>query len=199
MPYAPLEDYVAAVHTGSIVALPTDTVWGLAVSPEHSPKLYDLKQRSLDKPLILMGASATDLWPYVTMETVQWQTMTERHWPGQLTLVVPASPKVPLVMHPKTPDTIGVRVPNHGVARQLLALTGPLATTSANLSGQPTLMSVEQVLDQFPQVYGLDNQTLGTLSEPLNPAMPSPSGLPSTIARWQYGRWETIRQGSIYL
>jgi L-threonylcarbamoyladenylate synthase len=201
MPYVPLQDYIAAVCSGSIVALPTDTVWGLATAPEHSPKLYELKQRSLEKPLILMGSSAADLWPYVTMDTTQWQTMTERYWPGQLTLVVPASPKVPLVMHPKTPDTIGVRVPDHPVARQLLAITGPLATTSANLSGQPTLMNVEEVLNQFHQVYGLDDKTLRTLLEHLGPkvVMPSPSGLPSTVVRWQFGRWETIRQGTVYL
>ena len=119
MPYVSLQDYVEAVRAGSIVALPTDTVWGLAVVPEHSSKLYDLKQRSLEKPLILMGASAADLWPYITMDTAQWQTMTKRYWPGQLTLVVPASPKVPLVMHPRTPDTIGVRVPDHPVALQI--------------------------------------------------------------------------------
>ena len=201
MPFAPLQDYVAAVQSGNIVALPTDTVWGLAVAPEHSPKLYELKQRSPEKPLILMGASAADLWPYVTMDAVQWQTMTDHYWPGQLTLVVPASPKVPLVMHPKTPDTIGVRVPDHPVARQLLAMTGPLATTSANLSGRPTLMGVEQVLDQFPQVYGLNNQTLQTLLENLGSqsVMPSPSGLPSTVARWQFDRWDIIRQGTVYL
>ncbi len=198
MPYVSLQEYVKAVQAGSVVALPTDTVWGLAVLPEHSPSLYALKQRSLEKPLILMGASAADLWPYIMMDIGEWQKMTDRHWPGQLTLVVPASSKVPLGMHPQTPDTIGVRVPAHPITRQVLALTGPLATTSANLSGQPPLMSADQVLSQFSQVYGLDGTTiqsmLGTHS-----VMPVPSGLPSTVARWQSPQWEILRQGTVYL
>ena len=202
MPCVCLDTYVQAVRSGAIAALPTDTVWGLAVAPHHSPGLYTLKQRSLDKSLILMGANAAALWPYVAMDAAQWQTITDSHWPGQLTLVVPTSPAVPLAMHPHTPNTVGVRVPDHPVARQVLALTGPLATTSANLSGQPTLTSVEQVLEQFPKVYGLDNSAIQAL---LGQAtghkidMPVPSGLPSTVARWQSNNWEVLRQGSVYL
>ncbi|ESA33285.1 translation factor [Leptolyngbya sp. Heron Island J] len=201
MPYVSLQNYVDAACSGSVVALPTDTVWGVATAPDHSPRLYELKQRSFEKSLILMGASASDLWPYITLDMAQWKTMTEQYWPGQLTLVVPASPKVPMAMHPKTPDTIGVRVPDHPIARQILTLTGPLATTSANLSGQPTLMTNDQVLAQFPQVYGLDEQAWQTLLEPLGPetVIPSPSGLPSTVAGWQSDHWETIRQGTVYL
>lgn len=201
MPYVSLQNYVDAARSGQIVALPTDTVWGLAVVPDQSPSLYTLKQRSLEKPLILLGASATDLWPYVTVDPAQWQDITERHWPGQLTLVVPASPKVPQVMHPKTPDTIGVRVPDHPLARRLLTATGPLATTSANLSGQPNLLSLEHVLDQFPQVYGLKSQAQRALFEQLEHQviLQAPSGLPSTVARWQSGNWEILRQGTVYL
>ncbi|MEM8610886.1 MAG: L-threonylcarbamoyladenylate synthase [Cyanobacteria bacterium P01_H01_bin.105] len=201
MPHVSLPTYLEAVRSGNVVALPTDTVWGLAVAPEHSSRLYQLKQRSLEKSLILLGASEADLWPYVKMDTLQWQTITESHWPGQLTLVVPASPKVPLTMHPKTPDSIGVRVPDHPVARQILALTGPLATTSANLSGQPILTTMEQVLTQFPNVYGLDPQTSQKFLKHLDPpsVMPTPSGLPSTVACWQFDHWETIRQGTVYL
>ncbi|MEO0396796.1 MAG: L-threonylcarbamoyladenylate synthase [Cyanobacteria bacterium P01_A01_bin.137] len=198
MPYVDLQDYVNAARCDGVVALPTDTVWGVAVNPEHSSILYELKQRSLEKSLILLGASPGDLWPYVTMDANQWQAITAQHWPGQLTLVVPASQKVPLAMHPNTPDTIGVRVPNHPVARQLLTLTGPLATTSANLSGQPNLMSVEQVLDQFPQVYGLGARALQALLG-RDAVLPVPSGLPSTVARWQSQRWEVLRQGTVYL
>lgn len=201
MPYVSLADYLGAVRADGIIALPTDTVWGVAARPDHSAALYELKQRSLEKSLILMGASAADLWPYVAMEAEQWRPMTDRYWPGQLTLVVPSSDKVPLEMHPKTPDTIGVRVPDHPVARQILSLTGPLATTSANLSGQPTLMSVGQVLAQFPQVYGLENDGLQALFNEVEHqvVMAPPSGLPSTVAKWELGQWRTIRQGTVYL
>ncbi|NEQ49596.1 MAG: L-threonylcarbamoyladenylate synthase [Leptolyngbya sp. SIO3F4] len=201
MPYVCLQDYVDAARSGGVIALPTDTVWGVAVQPEHGATLYKLKQRSLEKSLILMGASAADLWPYVSIDETEWRLMTERHWPGQLTLVVPSSLKVPLVVHPKTPDFIGVRVPDHPLARQVLALTGPLATTSANLSGQTNLMNVEQILAQFPQVYGLDDdaikELLGDLAQGV--VLSPPSGLPSTVARWQSRHWEILRQGTVYL
>ncbi|MEM7794421.1 MAG: L-threonylcarbamoyladenylate synthase [Cyanobacteria bacterium P01_C01_bin.118] len=201
MPYVGLEDYIKAVRSGGVLALPTDTVWGVATMPKYSSTLYELKQRSLDKALILLGANADDLWPYVTMDVNAWQAITEKHWPGQLTLVLPSTAQVPMEMHPKTPDTIGVRVPNHPVAQQLLALTGPLATTSANVSGQPNLMSVKAVLDQFPQVYGLDKDTIQKLLEDLGTdgELPAPSGLPSTVARWQLTHWEVLRQGTVYL
>ena len=201
MPYVGLEDYVKAVRSGGVLALPTDTVWGIAAMPKYSHTLYELKQRSLDKSLILLGANADDLWPYVTMNVDAWEAVTEKHWPGQLTLVLPSTPKVPVEMHPKTPDTIGVRVPNHPVAQQLLALTGPLATTSANVSGQPSLMSVRAVLTQYPQVYGLDDRNIQKLLADLgtNGELPAPSGLPSTVARWQLTHWEVLRQGTVYL
>lgn len=201
MPRVPLDQYLGAARSGHIVALPTDTVWGLAVMPAHSASLYTLKQRSLDKSLILMGASADSLWPYVAMPAEQWQPITGRYWPGQLTLVIPASDRVPRAMHPHTPDTIGVRVPDHPVARQILNLTGPLATTSANLSGQPNLLNLSQVLEQFPQVYGFNDDALKILldTEATSSTLPTPSGLPSTVARWQPTGWEILRQGSVYL
>lgn len=205
MPYVPLQDYVNAARGGGVIALPTDTVWGVAVNPEYSSTLYELKRRSPEKSLILLGASAADLGPYVSdvaLDWEQWQAITHQHWPGQLTLVVPASAKVPLAMHPTTPDTIGVRVPNHPVARQILTMTGPLATTSANLSGQPNLMEVEQVLEQFPQVYGLETRALQELVEALGggeSSLSPPSGMPSTVARWQLDHWEILRQGTVYL
>ncbi|MEM6252776.1 MAG: L-threonylcarbamoyladenylate synthase [Cyanobacteria bacterium P01_D01_bin.156] len=201
MPCVSDQAYVEAARTGHVVALPTDTVWGVAVVPEHSSKLYALKQRSLEKSLILMGATAADLWPYVVMDKAQWQSVTTRYWPGQLTLVVPASDRVPLGMHPQTPETIGVRVPDHPVARQILALTGPLATTSANISGQPNLMSLDEVLTQFPQVYGFTEKALKMFLELGNFPEKSlvPSGSPSTVARWQPHGWEILRQGTVHL
>lgn len=201
MPHVPLSQYLEAARAGHILALPTDTVWGLAVAPDQGAKLYALKQRSLEKSLILMGGSAADLWPYVTLDSIQWQTMTDRYWPGQLTLVVPASPQVPLAMHPHTPETIGVRVPDHPAARQILAKTGPLATTSANLSGKPTLINLEQVLDQFPQVYGFKQDTLEQLIRTTDQSviMPTPSGQPSTVAHWGEKGWKVLRQGTVYL
>ena len=85
-----------------------------------------------------MAASAEDLWPYVQgsrEELELWQQVAGDFWPGALTLVLPASEKVPVAMNPIDPTTIGVRVPDFPLARKILEQTGPLATTSANLSG----------------------------------------------------------------
>lgn len=193
-----LSAYCQALHQGSIVALPTDTVWGLACLPAYADRLYALKRRSPDKSLILMGADAADLWPYSqgnTADMASWQQLAQQHWPGQLTLILPSSPRVPLVMHPRTPTTLGMRVPDHPLARRILRDTGPLATTSANLSGQPPLEDLGQMLAQFPEVVGLDAAVAADLAPPAAPA----SGQPSTVVRWQPPGWEVIRQGAIRL
>ena len=84
-----------------------------------------------------------------------WQQVADKYWGGALTLVLPASEKVPSSMNPNNPSTIGVRVPRSDIARQILAQTGPLATTSANLSGQPALQTIAEVEAEFPDVLTL--------------------------------------------
>jgi L-threonylcarbamoyladenylate synthase len=167
MPYVSLIDCVAGLRAGTQVAtFPTDTVPALAVRPDRAELIFSLKQRSLDKPLILMAGDAADLWPYIAGDEAEraiWQTVAAAHWPGALTLVLPASDRLPPTLNPKDPTSIGIRVPAHGPARALLRRTGPLATTSANRSGQPALLSQDEILTQFPGVLALPPEELGTL------------------------------------
>ncbi|MHC5721363.1 MAG: L-threonylcarbamoyladenylate synthase, partial [Nostoc sp.] len=105
----------------------------LATIPEKAGLIFAAKQRSQDKPLILMAATAKDLWLYVKgsdSEYKVWQELADKYWPGGLTLVLPASQHLPKVMNPIDPTTIGIRVPNSAIAQTILAQTGPLATTS---------------------------------------------------------------------
>jgi len=183
-----------AISGNHIVSFPTDTVPALAARPDRSELIFAAKRRSQDKPLILMAASAQALWPYVqgtAAELNLWQQVAESYWPGALTLVLPASPKVPAAMNPIDPSTIGIRVPNLPLALKILEQTGPLATTSANLSGQPPLESVTEIEAHFPEVLTLVPSELATAT--------TASSLPSTVAKWTGSNWEILRQGAIEL
>lgn len=199
MPYTSLPELIAQAKAGQqIVVLPTDTVPGLAVRPDRGELIFAAKQRSETKPLILLGASAEDLWPFVggsAEEQALWRSVAERYWPGALTLVLPASDRVPPAINPTDPTTVGLRVPQRAIARHILAQTGPLATTSANLSGQPALQTLEEIAAQFPQVLLPQASEIAAIEGD----RPSTSGTPSTVVKWTGTDWEVLRQGAIAL
>ncbi|MBE9108035.1 L-threonylcarbamoyladenylate synthase [Nodosilinea sp. LEGE 07298] len=207
MPQVSLTQLVAAVGAGELVSFPTDTVPALAARPEAGDRIYTAKERSPDKPLILMGAALGDLLPYVTgskAELAQWTAIVAQHWPGALTLVLPASGRLPAAMNPQNTGTIGLRVPDHPLARHLLAHTGPLATTSANRSGQPPLETMSAIAASFPQVCTLSpaaqTEIYGAIGcERPSDDQPQGSGLPSTVVRWQGSRWDVLREGAVTL
>ncbi len=183
-----LKDLVAGIKQGKIVSFPTDTVPGLAVLPEKSQLIYTLKNRPQHKPLILMGAAAEDLWPYVNgsdRELAIWQQITAQHWPGALTLVLPSSDRTPLAMHRAEPTSIGIRVPDLELTRNILSQTGPLATTSANISGQPAQTKMSDIARTFPEILVLNTQEN------------QGSGKPSSVAKWTGMDWQILRQGTI--
>lgn len=217
MPQASFPDFVNRIRAGNILAsFPTDTVPALASRPEDGELIYRAKNRTKDKPLILMAATLEDLLPYVqgtTTAIAHWQQVTDQYWPGALTLVLPASDRLPAAMNPgqtgltagmsdgtrRLPPirTIGVRVPAHPLARQILSQTGPLATTSVNKSGQPPLMTLPEIRQQFPEVLTLSDEAIQSLMPPLGEASISGSGVPSTVIRWQKNQWELLRSGTV--
>lgn len=177
----------------TLVSFPTDTVPALAARPEQAELIYAAKRRPPEKPLILMGASLSALLPYVSGDVAAlavWQRLTAQHWPGQLTLVLPVSDRTPATLNPQNTGTLGIRVPNHPVALALLVRTGPLATTSANLSGQPPLTSLTEIARTFPTALTLPASEL---------AQPATSGTPSTVAQWTGTGWQILRQGKVEL
>jgi len=190
MPQVSITDLIAGVRAGCVVSFPTDTVPALAALPEQADLIFATKQRRQDKPLILMGAKAEDLWAYV-MGTEEewriWQQVAAQYWAGALTLVLPASDRVPKAMNPTDPTTIGVRVPQSAIAQEILAQTGPLATTSANLSGQPPLETMTEIAAQFPDVLCLQTSDVSGI------------GIPSTVAKWIGSGWQILRQGAVVL
>ncbi len=138
------------LRNGGLVAFPTDTVYGLAALAFEAAfvdRLYVAKGRSHDKAIaILLGESGQ--LSQVAREPVAWaQKLARAFWPGPLTLILPRHPDVPEAV--SSQPTIGVRVPDHPVARKLLTLAGPLAVTSANLAGRPSPKTAAAVLEQM--------------------------------------------------
>ena len=208
MPQVSFTAWVEQVGSGQALgSFPTDTVPALAARPDQGDRIYAAKQRPADKPLILMGATLEDLLPYVQgadADVRQWRQLTDRHWPGALTLVLPASPLLPPAINPQNTGTIGLRVPDHPLARHLLAHTGPLATTSANRSGQPPLETMAAIEASFPEVFTLAPAALAALYQEWGTPAPAPdqvqgSGLPSTVVGWQGSGWQVLRAGAISL
>lgn len=203
MPQVAFSDFVSQIRSGDALAsFPTDTVPALAACPDQSDRIYAAKNRPPDKPLILMGASLEDLLSYVigSEDDVQhWRQMADRYWPGALTLVLPASDLVPPAINPLKTKTIGIRVPDHPLARYILAHTGPLATTSANRSGQPALEDQHKIAEQFPEVLLLSDSAIAGLQTELGHFTLTASGVPSTVALWQKGNWQVLRQGHVTL
>ena len=208
MPKVSLAEFIAAAQVGDLVSFPTDTVPALASRPDRSEHIYQIKKRSPTKPLILMGATWADLLPYVagTPEEVStWEALVQQHWPGALTLVLPATERVPPSMNPEQTGTIGVRVPDHPLAQYLLERTGPMATTSVNRFGSPPLETMAEITGTFPQIFTLSRDALGAIypllagTKPPAEDQPQGSGLPSTVVQWANPGWEVLRQGAVTL
>jgi L-threonylcarbamoyladenylate synthase len=151
-------DAVAALRDGGIVALPTDTVYGIAVAlstPGGLERLFAAKRRPLDKGIVLLLEDAAQAWRAGVM-TPAAASLAEAFWPGGLTLVVPQRPDVPW---PEAltggAATIGLRVPDHDAPRALARELGPLPTTSANVSGQPEASDAAAILEQLGEAIDL--------------------------------------------
>jgi L-threonylcarbamoyladenylate synthase len=184
-----LENLIIAAQAGNLVSFPTDTVPALATLPDRAESIFQAKQRSQDKPLILMVSDPAELWQFTQgteAELAIWQAIADRYLPGALTLVLPASDLIPAVMNPRQDKTIGLRVPAHDIARSILAQTGALATTSANLSGRSPLLTMAEIQADFPQVVCLK----------IEADLPT-SGQPSTVVQWSDDSWQILRQGAV--
>ncbi|MGF1541284.1 MAG: L-threonylcarbamoyladenylate synthase [Pleurocapsa sp.] len=188
-------DLIAGAIAKGVVSFPTDTVPALAVKPESAQTIFELKQRSATKPLILMGASLDDLFSYVSgtsAELTIWQQTIKQYLPGAITFILPASPNLPPAINPLNPQTVGIRIPAHKIACEILQQTGVLATTSANLSGEAPLITMTEIDRAFPTVLVLEDDNLDN-------SLKTGSGMPSTVVKWAENTWQVIRQGSVKL
>jgi len=160
---AAIEAAAQAVQRGGLVVLPTDTVYGIGADAfDHAAvqALLDAKGRGREMPPPVLISAATTLAALATKVPSYVDALTEAFWPGPLTLVCEQQPSLTWDLG-ETRGTVAVRMPDHEVALALLERTGPLAVSSANLSGLPAATeadaadgmlgdSVEVVLDGGP-------------------------------------------------
>lgn len=133
---------VRALRRGQIVGVPTDTLYGLAADPFKEDALeaiFRLKGRPQEKPMALLVASVEQGMTLASF-TDRAHELAEAHWPGALTLVLPRLATAPTWLGDRERKTIGLRCPDHPVALALLEVAGPLAVTSANLSGDEAVV-----------------------------------------------------------
>lgn len=178
---------VNIIKTGEVVAFPTDTVYGIgamASSPEAIDRLYQIKGRSFDKPIPILIGSIDQLDLIVSVLPPTVKLLAKRFWPGPLTMVM--LKKTGLPDNLTSLPTVGVRIPNHKFALDLLNICGPLAVTSANLSGRGEAQTVSQVMEQ-----------LGGNLELIVDGGSSTGGIASTVVDLSGTHPIIIRQGPI--
>ena len=135
-----------AIGRGELVVLPTDTVYGVgadAFSPAAVQRLLDAKGRGRQQPPPVLVGSIATLAALVETVPEPVQRLVDEFWPGGLTIVLPAQQSLVWDLG-ETHGTVAVRMPDHRVALALLEETGPLAVSSANLTGEPAAVEVDQ-------------------------------------------------------
>ena len=180
---------LAILRGGGLVAFPTDTVYGvgaLAFDAAAIERIYEAKGRSTEKAIPILLGDVGDLEKVTAQVSEMALRLAGRFWPGPLTLVVPKHPSLPEAV--STAPTVGVRVPDHPVARALLRAAGPMAVTSANLSGQASPSTAEEVLVQ-----------LGGRIELIIDGGKTPDGVPSTVVNCTGAEPQILREGPITL
>ena len=181
------ESALKILKSGLPVIFQTDTLPAIGCLPKFSEIIYEFKKRDRNKPLILMGSEQKQLIDYVHESAKDdFKNIASKYWPGALTMVIPCSKKDKPILT-SMDFTLGLRIPNSFTAQSLMKETGPLLTSSANISGSMGSVTVEGVALDFPSV-----DILGPLPWEKN------SGKASTIISWKKNRdWRVIRQGEV--
>ena len=175
------------LKSGLPIIFPTDTVPAIGCLPKFSQIIYEYKKRDTNKPLILMGSEHRQLINYVHESAKEdYENIASKYWPGALTIVIPSSEKKTAILTSKD-LTLGLRIPNSSMAQSLLKETGPLLTSSANISGFKGSIAVEGIALDFPSLKILSPIPWG-----------KSSGKASTIIFWKKsGDWRLIRKGEV--
>jgi len=183
-----IDEALEKLKGGDVVAIPTDTVYGLAAplsDPDAIAKIFVAKGRPENNPLLTLVPGPEAIAPLVKTLPPHFEELVAQFWPGALTLVFEVDvEKVPDVVRRGLP-TAGFRQPAHPITQKLLELAGPLVATSANISGKEPATDaagVEKNLGQdFPVIDG----------------GPCDEGVPSTIIGCYEGKWKVLREGGV--
>ncbi len=174
---------------GLPIIFPTDTLPAIGCLPKFSKIIYEFKKRDRNKPLILMGSKYKQLIDYVHESAKEdFEKIASKYWPGALTMVIPSSEQQNASLTSKD-RTLGIRIPNSSIAQSLLQETGPLLTSSANISGFTGSITAEGIALDFPSI-----EILGPIP------WEKSSGKASTIIFWKkIGEWRLIRKGEVFV
>ena len=181
------------LENDGVIAFVTDTVWGLGClvnSEKAVKKIYDIKKREAQKPLILMSNEAFHLLEYVKPMPKKAHILMKKYFPGALTLVLEKSAAMPDYVTSGM-NTVGIRVPDNEIFRQICEVVPGhvLATTSANLSHQPSAKTYEQAVDNMSGLADLIIKDYGCEC----------AGLESTVAGVFEDEVRIFRQGAVDL
>ncbi len=183
-----ISDLAKKLKKGTLALFPTDTLPAICSYPKYSKKIWTIKKRPSTKPLILMGGCLDDLFEYVhPCAKEDGLKLARKYWPGALTIVLPTIGNFSKNLNCHS-NSLGFRVPALRLARDLLIKTGPLATTSANISGETPVKDALEASMKFPGI-----PILGPVP------WPKASGLASTVVEWNKGEWNLLRAGSVVL
>ncbi len=175
------------LNSGLPIVFQTDTLPAIGCLPKFSEVIYEIKKRDIKKPLILMGPENYKFDDFVHESALDdFKNIASCYWPGALTIIIPSSEKRRSFSSTSN-FTLGLRIPNSKMAKLLLKESGPLLTSSANLSGLPTATSAKEISINLPNV-----NILGPIP------WEKCSGKASTIISWvNYGKWKIIREGEV--
>jgi L-threonylcarbamoyladenylate synthase len=150
-PVGAIEAAANVIADGRCIVLPTDTVYGIganAFDPSAVTRLLNAKQRGREMPPPVLVADAMALRTLALEVSAEMTALAEAFWPGALTMVITAQPSLRMDLGERG-ATVAVRVPDHDFSRELLRATGPLAVSSANISGEAAATTVEQAKEQL--------------------------------------------------
>ena len=185
------EEIINTLNNGGVIAYVTDTVWGLGCLPDNEKavkKIYEIKKREAQKPLILMSNEIYNLLDYVKPIPKVGQQLIKKYFPGALTIVTDKSDKTPDYITSNM-STVGIRIPNNKVYKEICEIipNHVLATTSANLSHQPSAKTYEQALENMTGLADLIIEDYGYHAK----------GLESTVVGVMNNELRIFRQGAI--
>ena len=177
------------LRSGLPIIFPTDTLPAIGCLPKFSKIIYEFKKRDRNKPLILMGSKYKQLIDYVHESARDdFEKIASKYWPGALTMVIPVSEQQNELLTSKD-HSLGLRIPNSSIAQSLIQETGPLLTSSANISGFTGSITAEGIALDFPSI-----EILGPIP------WEKSSGKASTIISWKkIGDWRLIREGEVFV
>ena len=181
------EDAVSLLNSGRVIAMPTETVYGLAASilfPKAIEEIFRLKGRPQNNPLIVHLGTTDEISLYTKELPADFHKLATAFWPGPLTLILAANEStIPDIARAGLP-TAGFRIPAHALTREVLKQTGPLVMPSANLSGRPSATTAAHVEEDFGSGFSVLD---GGECE---------KGMESTILCWDHEAWAIIRLGA---